>query len=74
MADTTDASTIDTAYQDELKQMFTVLFESSVSDGLDDAAGRFSNGLTKLRAARDRAKQIVNGSASPSSATNKSTK
>jgi hypothetical protein len=55
-----DVQAIESAYEEQLKAMFQVLFENSLSEGLNEAVARFSKGLSKLREARDRAKQIVN--------------
>jgi hypothetical protein len=60
MPNSADVQTIQSGYEDELKSMFEVLFENSLSEGLDSAAAKFSAGLVQLRAARDRAAQIVN--------------
>jgi len=59
MAIAADVQAIQSAYEDQLKAMFQVLFQNSLSEPLDEAAARFSKGLAMLRAARDRAEQIV---------------
>jgi hypothetical protein len=55
-----DKSVIQAAYEDELKNLFHQFFVSSVVR-LEhvDSAERFTNGLDRLRAARDRALTII---------------
>lgn len=54
-----DKAVVEEAYRDELKQMFKVLYQNSLVDGIDAAVQRFKDGLAKLRTTRDRAIQVV---------------
>ena len=54
-----DGQSINLAYQTQLQANFQVMYNNSLANGLDDAASRFADGITKLKAARDRAESIV---------------
>ena len=54
-----DAEIIQKAYELELIQMFNVYFSSCVGYDPEQAAARFTNGLQRLRIARDAALKIV---------------
>ena len=53
----TDAQIINDAYQDQIKRLFGVLYDSMATHGLDpkDAAQKFANQITQLQTVKNAA-------------------
>lgn len=66
-----EETAIQDGFKEQLQGMFQVFFQSSLTDGLDAAATRFAVGLNKLRAARQRALQVISGTPPPSAVAGK---